>query len=108
MLFELTIVPIGGDRSLSDEIAEVIKVIDDSGLVYQLTPSGTCIEGDWDEVMAAIRKCHDRTRQTTSHVITNIRIEDEGDELNQIETNISRVEDKLGKSASRRHSAAPG
>jgi len=32
----------------SKEIAEVLRIVDDSGLPYQLTPAGTCIEGDWD------------------------------------------------------------
>lgn len=108
MLFELTVVPVGGDRSLSDEVAEIVKIIDDSGLNYQLTPSGTCIEGGWDEVMAVIHKCHARMREETPHVITSIRIEDENGELNQLETNVSRVEEKLGMDASRMHSAAPG
>lgn len=108
MLVELVIVPIGAGRSLSDEIAEVIKIVDESGLPYQLTPSGTCIEGDWEEVMSVVRKCHERTREDASHVITSIRIEDEANEKNKLETNVSRVEDKLGKAASRSHSAAPG
>jgi len=45
MLVELSILPLVGDGHLSDELAEVLKLIDSSGLSYQLTPTATCIEG---------------------------------------------------------------
>ena len=51
MLIDLTVIPLRGGRHISDEVAEVIKLIDASGLPYQLTPSGTCIEGEWEVVM---------------------------------------------------------
>jgi uncharacterized protein YqgV (UPF0045/DUF77 family) len=59
MLVELSVVLLGRDTHLSDEIAAVVELIDASGLPYQLTPSGTCIEGEWDEAMALVRLCHD-------------------------------------------------
>ncbi|WP_250125804.1 thiamine-binding protein [Chroococcidiopsis sp. CCMEE 29] len=47
MSVELSIIPLGGDTHLSTEIAEILKLIDESGLPYQLTPSGKCIEDEW-------------------------------------------------------------
>jgi len=55
MLAELSIIPLGGDTHLSDELGEVLKLVDTYGLPYQLTPSGTCIEGEWNKVMGLIR-----------------------------------------------------
>src|SRR5204863_1534642 len=68
-----------------------------SGLPYVLTPSGTCIEGDWDEVMAVVRQCHERVRQSSPHVLTTIRIEDEEGARDQLTRNIASVEEKLGR-----------
>ncbi len=58
MLFDFSIIPIGGDAHTSEELAEALKIVHESGLRYQLTPSGTCIEGEWDEVMKAY--CHQK------------------------------------------------
>ena len=56
MLFEISVIPLGGDIHLSDELAGVLSVVDRSGLPYQLGPGSTCIEGEWDEAMALIDK----------------------------------------------------
>jgi uncharacterized protein (TIGR00106 family) len=97
MLIELAIVPLGGDTHLSDEIAAVVQIVDDSGLPYQLTPSGTCIEGEWDEVMGLARKCHEATRERSPHVMTTIAIEDEEGAHDKLTRNIASVEEKVGR-----------
>jgi uncharacterized protein YqgV (UPF0045/DUF77 family) len=50
MLAELSIIPIGESTHMSDQIAVALKFVDASGLPYQLTPSGTCIEGDQEKL----------------------------------------------------------
>jgi uncharacterized protein YqgV (UPF0045/DUF77 family) len=42
---------LGRGPHTSQGLAEILKIIDDSRLPYRLTPLGTCIEGDWDQVM---------------------------------------------------------
>jgi uncharacterized protein (TIGR00106 family) len=97
MLIELSIVPLGYDVRWSDQLAEALKLIDASGLPYVLTPSGTCIEGDWDEVMALVRRCHELVRQSSPHVLTSIRIEDEEGGRDQLTRSIASVEEKVGR-----------
>ena len=108
MLVELTIIPIGGDSHTSDELAEVLKFIDESGLRYELTPSATCIEGDWEEVMAVIRLCHEKVRVHCSHVVTNIKIEDEAGADNKLRANVASVEKKVGRALRRPERARAG
>ena len=97
MLVELNIIPLGGGTHLSEAIAEVIKVIDASALPYQLTPCGTCIEGEWDEVMALVRRCHGRMREQSPHVITLIHIEDQEGAKDKLRHNITSVADRVGE-----------
>jgi uncharacterized protein (TIGR00106 family) len=97
MLFELSIVPLGSEVRWRDQLAEVLKLVDASGLPYLLTPSGTCIEGQWDEVMALVRRCHDLVRRSSAHVLTSIQIEDEEGGRDQLTRNIASVEEKLGR-----------
>jgi uncharacterized protein (TIGR00106 family) len=107
MLVELSILPLGRGVHLSDEIAEVLKLVDASGLPYQLTPSGTCIEGEWDEVMALVRRCHDRARELSSHVMTTIEIEDDGEARDKLTRNVTSVEEKTGRALARFERVAP-
>lgn len=97
MLAELTIVPLGVGEHLSEPLADVLRVIDASGLHYTLTPCGTCIEGEWDEVMGLVRQCHERMRERSRHVLTTIRIEDEAGVTDKMTRNITSLEEKLGK-----------
>jgi uncharacterized protein (TIGR00106 family) len=97
MLAELTIIPLGRGQHISSAIAPAISLIERSGLPYQLTPSGTCIEGDWDRVMPLIRRCHDRVRQSSPHVITMIKIEDEEGQNQKLSRNISSVQEIIGQ-----------
>ncbi len=86
---------------MSEAIAELIRIIDASGLPYQLTPCGTCIEGEWDEVMSLARKCHERMRERSPHVITMIQIEDQEGAKDKLRHNIASVAAKVGKTPER-------
>ena len=97
MLVELSVIPLGGDTHLSSRIAEVLKLIDASGLAYQLMPSGTCIEGEWEQVMPVVRLCHERMRGLSAHVFTTIRIEDEEGEHHKLIRNVASVEERAGR-----------
>ncbi|MBA3316047.1 MAG: MTH1187 family thiamine-binding protein [Planctomycetota bacterium] len=94
MLFELSVIPTG-DVHLSGVLAEVLKKIDASGVPYQFTPTGTCLEGDWDVAMSLMHECHQIARRRSPHVITTIRIDDDG-ETNKLSRNIRSVEEKAG------------
>jgi len=58
VIVDFTVVPVGTGVSLSGYIAEVERVLARSGLNHVLHANGTNVEGEWDEVMAAIRDCH--------------------------------------------------
>jgi uncharacterized protein (TIGR00106 family) len=97
MLAELSIMPLGGDAHISDELADVLKLVDTFGLPYQLTPAGTCIEGEWTEVMELIHQCHNRVRAKSPHVVTLIKIEDDEGQKDKLTRNIVSVEQKAGR-----------
>jgi len=97
MLAELSIIPLGRGQHISSAIAPAISLIETSGLPYQLTPSGTCIEGEWDHVMPLIRRCHDRVRQSSPHVITMIKIEDEEGARDKLTRNVASVKEIVGE-----------
>lgn len=97
MLFEVSVIPLGGDVHTSDELGDVLSVIDRSGLPYQLGPGSTCIEGGWDEAITLVRDCHREARRRSKHVITLVKIEDDEGQSGKLQSNVTSVEEKAGR-----------
>lgn len=57
-IVSFTLVPIGVGVSVSPYIAALEKVLEESGLNYEVNSNSTNIEGDWDEVFSVIKQCH--------------------------------------------------
>ena len=97
MLVQFSIVPIGTGESISEHVAEVIRVVDESGLPYRTNPMGTVVEGGWDEVMALIRKCHEEMLKGKARVLTSISIDDRPGKADRITEKVKSVEKRLGR-----------
>lgn len=87
---EFSITPIGAGESISQFVAECLKIVRESGLPYELTAMGTIVEGDWDQVMAVIRACHMAVRGKCHRVSTIIRIDDREAPSGRIRAKVSR------------------
>lgn len=105
MLFQLTMFPSGSKRksaSVSEHVAKVIDIIDKSGLSYQLTPMATCIEGEWNEVMAVINKARLMLRRKGHERISiTITIDDRKGAKKCLTGKVASIEKKLGREVSK-------
>ncbi len=54
-LIAVAIAPFGVGDELAEHVAEVVKVIRDSGLPNRTTAMFTEIEGEWDDVMRVVK-----------------------------------------------------
>lgn len=97
MIAEFKVVPIGKGESLSSYVVECYKIVERSGLKHELTPMSTILEGDFDEVMSVIGKCHKRVRELSNRVVTSIEIDDRGGHDNAMEEKVKSVGKKLKK-----------
>ncbi|MEW5747378.1 MAG: MTH1187 family thiamine-binding protein [Candidatus Thermoplasmatota archaeon] len=97
MLAEFSVVPIGKGESVSQYVAECIRVVEASGLPYRLNPMGTVVEGDYDSVMAVVRECHMRVMGMASRVITTVKVDDRRGASGMIDRKVASVEEKVGK-----------
>ena len=97
MLAQVTITPVGTGEELKEMIAKAVAIIEKSELDYQLTSMGTIIEGDWDEIMVIVKKCHDEIQNFADRVVTNIVIDDRKDLQSRLKNNVLEVEYALGK-----------
>lgn len=98
MLAVFSIVPIGVGSSLGDQLAEVLRIVDASGLPYKVNPMGTVVEGEWNEVMNLLKKCHRTVMKTGERAMTTISIDDRKGRPNRIEEKVRSIEKRIGKS----------
>ena len=97
MLAEFSVFRIGKGEGLSQYVSQIIKMIDESGLEYRLNPMGTVVEGEWDQILDLIKRCHQKMRQFSTRVITNISIDDREGAVGRITGKIESVEKTLGQ-----------
>lgn len=97
MLAEFSVTPIGAGESVSRYVAECLKLVVESGLDYRINPMGTGIEGDFDEVMALIARCHKAVRKSCRRVSTIIKIDDREGAKGAITKKVASVESRVGR-----------
>ena len=96
VILDLCVVPIGVGLSVSKYIAECEKILKEAGLKTMLHAYGTNIEGEWDEVMTAVKKCHKVVHQMGApRISTSIRLGTRIDREQTMEDKIKSVEMKL-------------
>jgi uncharacterized protein (TIGR00106 family) len=96
VLVDLCIVPLGVGVSLSTYIAACEKVLTEAGLKTALHSYGTNIEGEWNQVFAAIKRCHEVVHQMGApRITTTIKLGTRTDREQTMEDKINSVKDKL-------------
>ncbi len=94
-IVDLCVVPLGVGVSLSAYVAACEKVLSESGLTYSLHANGTNIEGEWNDVFAAIKKCHDTVHQMGApRIFTTIKLGTRTDKTQHMDDKIRSVLDK--------------
>jgi uncharacterized protein (TIGR00106 family) len=96
VLVDLCVVPIGVGVSVSTYIAACEKVLTDAGLKISLHSYGTNIEGEWDEVFAAIKRCHEVVHEMGApRITTTIKLGTRTDRDQTMEDKVKSVQEKL-------------
>jgi uncharacterized protein (TIGR00106 family) len=96
VLVDLCVVPLGVGLSVSNEVAACHRVLEDAGLKTKLHAYGTNVEGEWDEVFAAIKRCHEVVHAMGApRITTTIRLGTRTDRVQTMEDKIRSVEEKL-------------
>jgi uncharacterized protein (TIGR00106 family) len=95
-IVELGVVPIGVGVSLSKYIAACERVLEETGLRHQLHSYGTNIEGEWDDVLAAVKRCHEVVHEMGApRIFTVLKIGTRVDRDQSMNDKIKSVEDKI-------------
>jgi len=96
VIADLCVVPIGIGTSVSKEVAACERVLAEAGLKTKLHAYGSNIEGEWDDVFAAIKRCHEVVHAMGAPRITStLRFGTRTDRQQNMEDKIRSVEEKL-------------
>ena len=96
VIVDFTVVPLGVGVSLSKYIAVCERILKESGLLYELHPNGTAVEGEWDPVFAAVRRCHETLHAMgVPRIHTEIKLGTRTDREQSMADKIASVEEKL-------------
>lgn len=93
VIVDFCLIPLGTDSSLAPYIAECQKILQQLRLKHTLHAYGTNIEGEWDTVMDAVKRCHVRVHEMgVLRISTTIKLGTRTDRDQTLEEKVSSVE----------------
>jgi len=96
VMIDFSVVPIGVGVSVSKYVAACERVLDEAGLTRRMHAYGTNVEGEWDEVMGAVRRCHEVVHEMGApRIFTVIKVGTRTDRHQSMADKVQSVEDKL-------------
>lgn len=101
VIADLCLIPIGVGVSVSNEIAACERVLAEAGLKTRLHSYGTNIEGEWEEVFTAIKRCHEVVHAMGApRVSSSLRFGTRIDRLQTMDEKVGSVQQKLHPNSS--------
>jgi len=98
VIADFCLVPIGVGVSVSREVAACQRVFDEAGLDTRLHAYGTNVEGEWDAVFGAIRRCHEVVHEMGApRISSTMRFGTRIDRAQSMQDKVRSVEEKVGK-----------
>lgn len=96
VIMDLCIVPLGVGVSVSKYVVACEELIKAAGLKRTLHAYGTNIEGEWEEVMAVVRQCHEKVHEMGApRITTTIKMGTRTDREQTMADKVSSVEEKM-------------
>ena len=98
VIADLCVVPLGVGVSVSEYVAACERILKKAGLKIQLHAYGTNIEGEWNKVFAAIKKCHEEIhRMGAPRITTTLKFGTRTDKAQTMADKVKSVQAKLKK-----------
>lgn len=95
VLLEMSLVPMDAGESVSAQVAQCVRLIDQSGLPYELHSMGTIIEGELPEVLALMQRCIERLAESSSRVSCAAKLDYRPGHSGRLRSKVQSVRDKL-------------
>ena len=98
MIVAFSISPAGGDETggVSEAVAEVVRIVRESGLPNETNAMFTNLEGEWDEVMAVVKRAVDAVAAHSPRVGLVLKADIRPGHTGELTGKVERVERLLG------------
>jgi uncharacterized protein (TIGR00106 family) len=95
----MSITPLGKGDSVSQYVAECVRLVDESGLEYELHAMGTIVEGELDEVLDLMRRCIELVAQHSDRVTCAAKLDYRRGHTGRIKSKVESVQKWLADRA---------
>jgi uncharacterized protein (TIGR00106 family) len=95
MLVAFSVTPLGAGDSVGDLVAEAVRVVRDSGLPNRTDAMFTTVEGEWDEVMAVVKRAVDVVAAGAPRVSVVLKADVRPGVTGAMDAKVERVERRL-------------
>jgi len=94
---EIAMYPVGsGSSSMSQMLADSVSVLKKHGLKFQVTPTGTNVEGDMDTILSAVKEMDEVPfKEGADRVILMLRLDDRRDKQISLDYEQQSIEEKI-------------
>ena len=96
MIAAFSITPLGVGDGVSEQVAAAVQIVRESGLPNETNAMFTNVEGEWDEVMAVIKRCVDAVAEAAPRVGLVIKIDHRPGATGQLAEKVRRLDERLG------------
>jgi uncharacterized protein (TIGR00106 family) len=96
VIVDFSIFPVDKGDSVGLYVAKAVKIIRESGLDYRIGPMGTCIEGEWEDVMGVVNRCFEKMKEESSRIYMTLKVDYRQDQNERLAGKVKSLEDKLG------------
>jgi uncharacterized protein (TIGR00106 family) len=108
VLCAFSITPLGAGDSVSELVADAVRLVRESGLPNETNAMFTNVEGEWDEVMDLVKRCAEAVKAKAPRVSLVIKIDDRPGHAGGLQTKVAAVEEHLAAGPGRQPRGAKG
>ncbi|MBW1980741.1 MAG: MTH1187 family thiamine-binding protein [Deltaproteobacteria bacterium] len=95
VLVDFSVFPLDKGESVSSYVAEAVRIIKESGLPYKLGPMGTCLEGDYEQVMAVVHRSFKEMQKECRRIYMALKVDYRQDVSDRLEGKVASVMKKI-------------
>lgn len=95
-LMEFSMFPLDKGISLSNYVARAIAIVEKSGMEYRLTPMGTVVEGEWEDLLDLLTRCLREMERDSDRISLQAKFDHRKGVSGAINSKIKSVQDKAG------------
>jgi uncharacterized protein (TIGR00106 family) len=96
VIVDFSIFPVDKEASVSPYVANAVEIIRESGLDYKTGPMGTCIEGEWEDVMGVVSRCFEKMKKDSSRIYMTLKVDYRRGVSGRLAGKVRSLEEKLG------------